>query len=91
MNERLNELVQDLRRCESGESGDCASPAAEACHLSDGERRFVALASGAERLLDGEESAIEAWYALPPQWRAAICLWRGWPGVWAEPLPSEEG
>ncbi|GEM_PF-5532185 len=94
MKERLDELVQALMDCtprdtESGDPGDCAFPTDDACRLSDGERRYVALASGVETLLSGYESAIEAWYALPPHWRAAVCRWRGWPEGWAAPLPSE--
>jgi len=90
----LDELVQALRDCTPGdwaEPGDCAIHTEDACRLSDGELRFVALASGIETLLASDESAIEAWYYLPPRWRAAVCRWRGWPEEWGEPLTTEDG
>ena len=80
--DRMSELVARMRELDA--SGAPNIRAADIVPLSDGERCFVALASGREALLpEGYGSAIEAWFRLPPEWRAGVCAWRGWPEEWA--------
>ena len=70
MNERINDIVQDVLEGEA----DCVGV------LSTGERCFVALAANRYDLLPAAYSdPVVAWYRLDRRWRAGVCQWRGWP------------
>lgn len=74
MNERLRNIVEDIRDGEAGSVGV----------LSTGERCFVALAANRYDLLPASYAdPIEAWLRLEPEWRAGVCEWRGWPRSYA--------
>ncbi len=75
MNDRLNTMVQHLR------GGGCSASIGP---LSTGERCYVALAAGCYDLLPAAyDDPIEAWQRLNPDWRLAVCEWRGWPENYA--------
>ena len=75
MNAQLDKRVKDQVSNPDGDPGP----------VSTGERCYIALASGCYNLLTDPADPIEAWFRLPPYYRAAVCRWRGWPKEWADP------
>lgn len=82
MNERLNSVVEGLRE-------DLPGASAELAGMSSGEVCYIALAARRYDLLASHVDPLEAWYRLPPEWRAAVCRWRGWPEEWGGPAREE--
>jgi hypothetical protein len=75
MNSYLNNLVQTIR------NGGDDSPVGA---LSTAELCFVAIAAERYDLLPATfGDPIEAWHRLDPDWRLAVCGWRGWPETYA--------
>lgn len=79
MKEQLNKVV---------EAASAAEASLLAGGLSEGERCYVALASGCYELLPiSFEDPLEAWHRLDGYWQSAVCKARGWPLSWAASNP----
>jgi len=78
MREDLDQIIEEIRR------GDVEIGDTTVSGLSDGEKCYIALATGQYYLLPADTDPIEAWHRLDWPWKDRVARWRGWPGSYAD-------
>jgi len=84
MREDLDQIIEEIRR------GDVEIGDTTVSGLSDGEKCYIALATGQYYLLPADTDPIEAWHRLGWRWRMRVAEWRGWPIGWIFELMNAE-